>query len=224
MQYEDFDKRLIALDREQRALHKQKWNLGWEPLIPPVQKGWKRCFVLRDDVARGKHAEFFAGILKKINTYQYNHRKDFLLKRRKRGRKIYVPRPQKLLSPDSGHFARLKFTEAEKQFFHPEYEYCKGGQSWRVRYVFNEPGRFVLKVNPNIIDKVRIWDHELEARIRLIRNYFERHDLEGRRVKVVRGGAGWWKESEVKWNERNPIKNKPITQILDELSCDTIHA
>ncbi|HVV04083.1 MAG TPA: hypothetical protein VHC96_07645 [Puia sp.] len=70
MQYEDLDKRLIALDKEQWALRKQQWNLGWEPLIPPVQKGWKRCFVLQGDVARGKHAEFFEGILKKINTYQ----------------------------------------------------------------------------------------------------------------------------------------------------------
>ena len=53
MQYEDFDKQLIQLHEEESALRSQKRNLGWEPLIPPVQKGWKRFFVLRDDVARG---------------------------------------------------------------------------------------------------------------------------------------------------------------------------
>lgn len=226
MQYEDFDKWLIALEKEERALFRLKCNLGWEPLTPPVQKGWRRSFVLRDDVARGKNVEFFEGILKKINTYQYSHRKDFLMKRRKRGRKIYVPRPQKLLSPDSRHFAKLGFNEAEKQFFHPEYEYSKGGQSWTVKYVFNEPGRFVLKVRPNMIDKVRIRDHELESRMRLIWDYFEKNDLNGRRIKLVRGRAyRWWKKyAGEKHNERDPMKNKPITRILDELKYDTVHA
>lgn len=69
MQYEDFDKQLISLDKKRDDLQELKRNLGWEPLIPPVQKGWKRFFVLRDDVERSKHAEFFQNILKKINTY-----------------------------------------------------------------------------------------------------------------------------------------------------------
>ena len=37
-QYKDFHKQLIKLDKEETALHKQKHNLGWEPLVPPVQK------------------------------------------------------------------------------------------------------------------------------------------------------------------------------------------
>src|SRR5688572_3974164 len=62
MQYEDFDKQLIKLYKEDKALGIKANNLGWEPLTPPVQKGWKRFFVLRDDVARSKHAEFFENI------------------------------------------------------------------------------------------------------------------------------------------------------------------
>lgn len=222
MQHEDLDKRLMRLDREVEALYEQKRNLGWEPLIPPVQKGWKRCFVLREDVAQGKYAEFFEGILKKINTYEYSHRRDFLLKRRKRGRKIYVPKPQKLLSPDSWHFKRLGFAEAEKQFFHPEYEFYKGNMSWKLRYVFNEPWRFVLKVSPNIIDKVRIRDHELEAKIRILSNYFERNDLNGRCAKLVRGRSYHWKDYEERLREVDPLKYKPITRILDELGWNDI--
>ena len=95
-----------------------------------------------------------------------------------------------------------------------------------MKYVFNEPWRFVLKVSPNIIDKARIRDHELEARTRDIENYIEKNDLNGRRIKLVYGKAyRWWKSvSDEKYNERSPLKNKPITRILDELKYDTIHA
>ena len=66
MQYDDFDKQLIQMHKEKNILYEQERNLGWEPLVPPVQKGWKRFFVLRDDVERSKNAEFFKAILKKI--------------------------------------------------------------------------------------------------------------------------------------------------------------
>ena len=45
MQYEDFDKKLLRLRREEEKFYQQEKDLGWEPLIPPVQKGWTRFFV-----------------------------------------------------------------------------------------------------------------------------------------------------------------------------------
>ena len=81
MQYEDFDKQLIALSKEEIILHNH--NPGWEPLTPPVQRGWKRFFVLRDDVARSDDAQFFQNILAKINTEKWSYRKDFKKKKRK---------------------------------------------------------------------------------------------------------------------------------------------
>jgi len=107
LQYEDFYKQLIQLYKEEKALYQQQKNLGWEPLKPPVQKGWKRFFVLRDDVAKSKHAEFFQNILNKINTYDWSYRKNFKIRKRKMGRKIYVVKTQKLLEPCERHFAKL---------------------------------------------------------------------------------------------------------------------
>src|SRR5688572_12105392 len=107
MQYADFDKFLIQLHREERDLYEKKRNLGWEALSPPVQKGWKRFFVLRDDVERSKQADFFKGILVKINTYDWSSRKDFKIKKRKRGRKTHVIKSQKLLEPGEFHFQKL---------------------------------------------------------------------------------------------------------------------
>ena len=56
--YADFDKQLIQLHKKEKALYVQKRNLGWQPLHPPVQKGWVRYFVVRDDVAKSKYGEF----------------------------------------------------------------------------------------------------------------------------------------------------------------------
>jgi len=218
MRYEDFNKQLIQLHKEEKALYQQKRNLGWEPLHPPVQKGWKRFFVLRDDVARSKHAEFFSNILNKINTYDWSYRKDFMIKRRKFGRKKYVIKSQKLLEPWECHFIKLGFNEYEKQMFHEEYHYEKWSKGPIRRYVFNEPWRFVLRIRPNMITKVKRRDAVIEARLKWINNYLERNDYRKKQSRLLHGNYHWkeWKALE-KYNEVNPFRNKPIEQILDEV-------
>lgn len=216
MQNEDFDKYLIQLDKEESSLYKQIRNLGWEPLYPPIQKGWVRSFELREDVARHKHADFFEGILKKINTYQYDWKKDFKQKRRKFGRKIYVPRAQSILSPETWHFKKLNFSEAEKQFFSEVWEFNKNW-GWQKRFVFNEPWRFVLRIKPNMIDKVRKRDAELETKLKSIQNYVEKNNLTGRQMKLIHGHYPWNKRDFEKYNQISIYKGKNLCQILDAI-------
>lgn len=215
MQYEDFDKQLLALRRKQEELWARRRNLGWEPLCPPVQKGWKRFFVLRDDVARGKHAEFFQGILNKINTYDRSHKRDFLVRYRRFGRKKYRVKSQKLLEPCAHHFRKLGFTEAEQQLFYSRLYFENNCKMPVLRYVFTEPWRFVLKTEANMIDKVRIVDRELEAEIAFLSAYLEENMLQGRLDKLLDGSTKrryWLYE---KHTERNEFKNKSIRQILE---------
>jgi hypothetical protein len=217
-QYKDFHKHLIALHKEEKALRKQKWNLGWEPLVPPVQKGWKRFFVLRDDVARSKAADFYSGILTKINTVEYSHRKDFKRKKRAFGRKKYVVREQYLLRPDEYHFQKAAFTEAEQAQFHAQYSFEKGRGKFIKRYVFNEPWRFVLRIRPNMIDKVRKQDPELDAKLKEIDTYLERNGFNKIQDRLLDFSYKWWKWAGVKKHtEMNWTKNKPLTEILNEL-------
>lgn len=216
MQYEDFDKQLIQLHKEENALYEQRRNLGWEPLTPPVQKGWKRFFVLRDDVARSKHADFFEGILKKINTYDWSYRKDFIVKKRRFGKKKYGVKEQKLLAPREWHFEKLGFNEKEKQMFHEVFHNEKWNRGPVKRYVFNEPWRFVLRVRPNMITKVRAKDAVLESRLKQLEDYLENNDLRKRQHRLLYGRYQWrgWRGFE-KYNEVNSLKNKSLQQILD---------
>jgi hypothetical protein len=218
MQYKDFDKQLIQLDKKRAALWERKCNLGWEPLLPPVQKGWKRSFVLRDDVARSKSAAFYQAILDKINTNDWSYRKDFLVKRRKFGRKRYVVKEQRLLEPREYHFLKLDFTESEQRLFYPEYRTENWSKTPVKYYVFAEPWRFVLKVKPNMIEKIRIKDAILESDITKLDNYIKTNSLEKRIGKIKRGYHQYkWSRQDRggKYHEPDPHKNKSLIQLLD---------
>jgi hypothetical protein len=215
MQYEDFDKQLMRIDREETVLWQQRNKLGWEPLLPPVQRGWKRTFVLREDVAMTDRADFFNSILKKINTVERSWRKDFKKKKRYMGRKIYVVKPQYLKKLDLWEWRKAAFNEAEQQFFECVFSIDKSGYV-KQKYVFTGPWRFVLKISPNIIDKVRIRDVVIEQRLKEIDNYLTRNDYKGRIQKVVYGGNGWNHQTR-KIQKRSGGSKKPITHLLQQL-------
>lgn len=215
MVYEDWDKQLIELYKEERALSLQKRNLGWDILAQPYQRGWIRSFVLRDDVARSNQAEFFENILRKINTTCWCYRRDFMVKKRRFGKKVYEVAQQSLLEPGPDCFAKLKFTDMEKQFFHVKEYYFNG--ACVIKFAFNEPWRFVLCTRPNIITRVRKTDPELESRLKEIDSYLEKGNYRSRQEKLVHGNwYKYWKRNEADTGE-NGLKNKSFSRILDEI-------
>jgi len=218
MQHKDFEKHLLKLDREWRSLRQKQRNLGWEPLVPPFQRGWKRTFVLRDDVARSKDAAFFQAILDKINTRAWSHRKNFLVRKRKWGKKIYVVKGQQLQKPYQWEFNKMNFNEKEKGYFDMEFHYRKPHEKPYLRYVFRDSWRFVLKVHPNMIEKVERKDPELDAAIQYIDSYLRRNDYEGKSYRLVRSrnGSRIWRGKGDKDAEINPLKNKPLYRIIEE--------
>jgi len=216
MQYKDFDKRLIQLYKEEKALYVQKRSLGWEPLIPPVQKGWKRYFVLRDDVARSKQAVFFQNILQKINTVDWSYRKDFMIRKRRSGKKKYLVKEQKLKKPDEYDFSKMEFSDKEKTFFYEEWKYY--GRKRYKRFVFSEPWRFVLRVRPNMIDKIKLMDEALETRIKEINSYLERNDFRWAQTKLLYGNCKWRHCNDFeKQKETYLFKDWPLERVLDGL-------
>lgn len=216
-QYKDFHKHLIKLYKEERALRKQQRNLGWEPLTPPVQKGWKRSFVLRQDVKQSKQADFYAGILARINTKDWSHRKDFKVKKRAFGKKKYVVKDQGLITPGEYEFCKLAFTDEEQKLFY-EVIYLDRKKRYVKKYVFAEPWRFVLKVQPNIIYKIRKRDAVIERRLQEIDSYLERTAYRGILNHLLYGSSySWYWEDGIKYNEVNGFKNKPLQRILDEI-------
>jgi len=217
------DKMLRALDKEHTRIWRQIHNLGYEELNPPVQKGYKRLFVLTEATQYNNRAEFYQGILDKINTIRYSPDKIFKQKKRKIGKWRYQYRKeQKLQEPESWDFLRgNKFTEKEMRYFYPVEYYFYPGKCWRTKYLFIESWRFELRTRKNWITKVKRKDPSLEQYRDELGDFLDRKENYRRLVKM-RGGNGyaWKKVHNEKENRKkyayNSLKNKPLYRIVEE--------
>lgn len=212
----DKDKILIRLYKENKELRKQKRALPMIDLFPPIQRGWKRYFVLREDVRRSKMGNFYENLLLKINTFQYDSSKIFKKKIKRGGKKIYVDREQELKIIYRYELPKYKFDERQLACFEYQIVWEVVGRNIREKhiYVFKEPWRYVLRIRPNIIDKVRVLDSELEQRIaELDGTLYENYVNKGRLTKL----RGWGKYDWVnKLKYENPLKDKSLNKIIEE--------
>jgi hypothetical protein len=213
---EHFEKQLLALRRQQDGLWKTWQQRGYVPLEPPVMKGYKRYFVLRDDVARGKQAGFYEQLLKKINTYDYSHRKDFKVKKRSHGRKKMILREQYVLAPDLEHFKKLQFTDREATCFEERIFFQKNSLVPVRRMVFKEPWRFVLRIRPNMITETRMILPEVQSQIRVLKNYEERHHLWHKIQKLKEGNIYRFQRWRNVEKGKYIFKHKTLQQLLQE--------
>lgn len=210
------DKQLIQLDKRLRALWRQDRHPEYVPLEPPVQKGYKRFFILRDDVARGKQALFFQGILDKINTVQYFHRKDFKVKKRQKGKKVMVVKEQDVRTFYRDEFNKLKLTRDELSYFEERMVPTR----WKgevPQMVFTEPWRFVLRIRPHLLTHVRKANPELDSQIQEIENYMDKHYLRPRMRWLTQSRHSSWNKKLFGPKEKYQYQKKPLPQLLQEI-------
>lgn len=225
-QCKDRERWLMRLYREYDALRSRLNRLGYERLDPPVQRGWKRSFVLRDHPLQQlthspkREETFFQGILDKINSIQYSSRRDFKVKHRRRGKKVHESRPQELKTIWMSGFEKMKFTEEEARYFDLVMTNEREGSSFRWMYVFREPWRFRLKIEPNIIRWKRVKDFDLERRTLELEHYIDGHHL-WPEIMAMRHGSYQWRNrydwgGELPKYKVDPLMNKALAAILDE--------
>ncbi|WP_305952628.1 hypothetical protein [Emticicia oligotrophica] len=210
------DKKLIRLYKEEKELRKRKYNLPMIDLSPPIQKGYKRFFVVREDVKRSKMGSFYENLLQKINTFQYSSTKIFKKKAKRKGKKVLVDIEQKLSVIYPHELKKLKLDERQLNCFEYKIVLEVLGKTIREKhfYEFKEPWRYVLRIRPNMIDKVKAFDSELEQRIaELDTILYENHKNNGRLIKMK-----GWSRYIYKNQERciNPLKNKSLNQIIKD--------
>lgn len=208
----DFDKRLIRLSKTREQLWQQKQNLPMVPLAHPYQRGWKRFFVLRDDVKRGPQAGFYKTLLVKISTVEYDHDRSFKRKKRRRGRKVYVVKQQLLREfyAYGWEANRMNLSDDEKACFTRVETFDIKTRCTDVKYVITEPWRFVLKVMPHMVTHVKLHDELLQQEIATVNNHIEKHFYEPRIHRLINGRYFRWKDE---FNEQakyiNNFKNIP---------------
>ncbi|NML21426.1 hypothetical protein HHL16_11105 [Pseudoflavitalea sp. G-6-1-2] len=184
----DREKQLIALDKLQNELWRQWSDRPFLPLETPYQSGWIRTYVLREDVQKSKHAAFFSSILSRINNVQFNRDKDFRAKKRNRRRKTYsIAQPLREIDEYGWKSGKCKLTDLQKQFFYPRTSWCTRKRRFVTHYVFSEPWRFVLVVQPRMITQVQLADPVLESKKQLVDNHIRNYDLRQKLNKLTKG-------------------------------------
>lgn len=223
---EDRDKQLLALSRERDRLWDERRDQPWEVLDPPYQRGWKRSFILRDDIFRSDSAEFYEDILSKINTMQHSSRADFKRKRRKLGRKIYVERGQELQRLEPWEWQHAGFNLKQAALFRLE----ESTNQWRtvLHYVFTEPWKFQLRVEKNMITKLRKPLSLVESRLDEIDNWLSAHDTDRRRLNRLecsnsRSNRHGKQEARDQLEEKR-FKTTPLHKFLDAEAQSQIHS
>lgn len=221
----DFNKRLIHLHKLECKLWDAEENLPWVPLPEPYQKGWKRYFVLREDSKRSNNAAFYRSLLDKINTIQYSKDKAFTVKKRRKRRKVHELMEQSLREFYEWEWndPRFKLTENEKKHFYRKETWSHKSNSILVKYVFTEPGKFVLQVRPHIITHTKMIDEALEREIQLLENHIVRNNLRHKILQITNGRRQRWRKDDSENPKyKNPLKNKPLHSILDDYKWEII--
>lgn len=185
----DRDKQLIRLSKRRSELWIQRRALPMVPLEKPYQRGWKRYFVLRADIAFSLRAEFYTTLLAKINTVEYHHDKTFKRKKRRKGRYGYEIKKQSLreLTPYLWESSSLGLTEQEKTCFNQVEMYNVSTRQQEIRYVFTEPWRYRLKIAPNMVTHKKLLDTDLVRELDLINNHIKGNNLGGRMHSLTNG-------------------------------------
>jgi hypothetical protein len=213
---DDSDKKLIRLHKEEISVLNNIQNLGWKELDPPVQRGYVRFFVLRDDQRRAKDAAFFQKILDKVNTTQWSSKKEFTKRRRRYGKKIYAVREQNVRDVDEKEFFSDQYTERERSYFYETLTHPSWSRQPVKVFRFSEPWRFILRVQANMITKVRIKHTDLERSKADLERYFAFDNRRYRLWKLLHGNNRW------RWNhlpgekDKDPFRNKSFADVLDE--------
>ena len=211
------DKRIIGLYRELRSLWQTIHNMEFEELEVPIQRGYKRHFELSESIKLGKDADFFQGILNKINSVQYSKDKQF---KKARSRRIGKYKYRKKGNPMLLDLTEREFkalSEREKLYFYPIETYYPNTKLWVTRYRFAEPWLFEIRIRPNMLTKEKKRNWEAECRRNEVEYYLEKKK-NFTKTEKTRRAYDWLLDNE--WYYRpllaNPLRNKPLHKVVEE--------
>jgi len=219
------DKELIRCEMELRELWKIQRHAPKHKLDEPRFAGYKKFFVLRDDVARRKDAQTFHEILNLVNDCIISKNEHFVTRERIPGTNKYIERIRtpELRGITTQRWEKLNLPKHIKKWFrlsgrwikHPYGNFVYEQKRWH----FDLPWMFVHKTEPHYITEIPTIYPEIEAKEDEIR-------------KRMQGLGGWhrlahlkgqrhhcrdeWGLSILKHNELNKLNLQEIKEWKDD--------
>lgn len=210
----DFDKMLIRLSKRKDELRLQKKLLPMVPLDIPYQRGWKRFFVLSDQMKRDPNVDFYQQLLDKINTVRLHYDRSFKVKKKKKRRYGVEVMPQSIRAFCGYEWSRnrLELSDEEKLSFVKTLIWSSNMKNFEESYTYAHPSHFVLKIVANMVTHVKQADQYIEQELSWIDNYIKSHQLYYRMFRLTVGrSCGWHGSTSFEQPKYiNKLKNKPL--------------
>lgn len=230
-------KRLIKTAKEKNVRNKYKRqkeifleqkNIQLVPLQEPYQKGFERYFVLREDIKNEKEINFFTQLLKKINTSQFSDTRKFVKKRKRYGKKVYVPRIQNLkqLQPYEFSGSHSILNDDERRYFACIQVYDPVLKRFKGIYEFLQPWRFRLIIKPNMITHYKPLDIDLKREEAQIDHFFDNYKNKSLMYKKIIGkGYSYHRKPKLKhpFRKRKFFNNKNSALKIAEVLMNKEH-
>lgn len=187
------EKELISTWKKKIRLMNGKRALNWVELPKPERWGYKRFFVLREDVAKSREAAFYSGILKLVQHTILSRDKKFEYKDYKT--KTKKPIIQDVNVIDHKDWNKLvsenKITSKQQSFFEQIWKTNPGGRGGRWVFAFKKPWMFTLKTQPHYITHRILLDPKLESELTELSNRIDRQNLLPKISKIMGWKYGW---------------------------------
>lgn len=202
-------KKILAIRKRLDELYLKQKEMPLLPLPKPIQRGFIRYFILREDITSSKYAAFYQEILTLVNTTKVHYSRHFKQKKRRQGKRIYVVKGQELKELSECFFLSKKNPLSEKQ--KALFIKIENSNNTCVTYRFSEPWRFVLTVKPNLYTHYQAKDTIIESQISEIENIFTKDQIWQKYTKIKYGYANYKyrrSESLYKMTKNNYYKHK----------------
>jgi hypothetical protein len=187
--HDRMDRQVLAIARELK--HFRYMPYPTKPLDPPVQRGWRRSYVLSDRAMNRPDQSVLEAILKVIGSSVVHHNRNFHRRRGKSKKLFEIEQP---LRPIPIHeWKRENYPTAWQRYF--QYRILlTTHQRWQPYWVFMHPLLYRLKIERNWITEVRVIDPDTESRIQELEEWMEFHHGWHRygRLKGRRQGYRWY--------------------------------
>lgn len=165
------DRQVIAAVHEYYNLKDKPYPI--RPLAEPIQRGWRRSYVLSERALDRADRATLEAILKVIGSVVVHHDRNF---HRRRGRPKKLFEIEQPLRPIPVHeWQRENYSALWQRYF--QYQILvAGNQHWQPFWVFVHPSLYRLKSERNWITEIIEIDPETESRIGELDRWLEFHN------------------------------------------------
>lgn len=196
--------KLLRLWTRKQNLLRSKRNYNWVKLDKPIRRGYRRFYVLREDIARSREAHVYRQILPHINSEARCSDKTFTHKPWNSKVKKEIGQGLNAVShKDWIKKVEPNLTIKQKSMFDKRWHEFRDsknkitGGEWR--FYFNKPYVFILKIEPYYVTHQVIINPQLESEMRELHNRIKSQGLMPKISKIM----GW--KNDLEWVDRRQL-------------------